>query len=101
MELNVSLISGFQMEARNEQGKIAVMDGSKTIGGQEDGMRPMEMILSGLAGCSGIDVLSILKKARQPVEKFHINVKAERADAIPAVFTKIHLHFQSNAGVSL
>ena len=54
---------------------------------------PMEMVLMGAGGCSSVDVISILKKSRQQVTDCRVEIQAERADAIPAVFTKIHLHF--------
>ena len=53
----------------------------------------MEMMLMGLGGCSSFDVMSILQKSRQDVTACHAELKAERADAVPAVFTRIHLHF--------
>lgn len=53
----------------------------------------MEMLLMGLGGCSSFDVMSILQKSRQDVTACHAELEAERADAIPSVFTKIHLHF--------
>jgi putative redox protein len=53
----------------------------------------MEMLLMGLGGCSAFDVMSILKKSRQDVTACHAELEAERADAVPAVFTRIHLHF--------
>ena len=60
----------------------------------EQGPRPMEYILVGLGGCSSVDVMSILKKARQDVTDCVVEIDAERADAVPAVFTKIHLNFK-------
>lgn len=60
---------------------------------QELGARPMELILMGLGGCASYDVVSILKKSRQAVRDVRCEVKAVRADAVPAVFTDIHLHF--------
>ena len=60
----------------------------------EQGPRPMEYILVGLGGCSSVDVMSILKKARQDVTDCVVEIDAERADAVPAVFTKIHLKFK-------
>ena len=54
---------------------------------------PMELILMGLGGCSSVDIVSILQKARQDIQDCHVDIQAERADAVPAVFTKIHLNF--------
>jgi len=69
------------------------MDGSPEYGGQNRGSRPMELILMGLGGCASFDVVTILKKARQDITDVRCELQAERFDGIPAVFTKIHLHF--------
>jgi putative redox protein len=69
------------------------MDGPEDHGGKNQGPRPMEMLLLGLGGCSSFDVMSILKKTRQDVTDCRAEISAERADAVPAVFTKIHLNF--------
>ena len=69
------------------------MDGSAEYGGENRGPRPMELILMGLGGCASFDIVTILKKSRQDVTDVVCQLKAERADSIPAVFTKIHLHF--------
>lgn len=74
-------------------GHAVVMDGPPEHGGRNIAVRPMEMVLLGLGGCTAFDVVSILKKARQQVKGCEIDVKAERADAIPAVFTRIHIHY--------
>jgi len=85
----------FQMEAQNELGKTILMDSSVKAGGKDSGLRPMELILSGLGGCSTIDILHILKKQRYEVEDIQITVEGQRAEnQIPAVFIKINLHFQ-------
>ncbi|MBG4053028.1 OsmC family protein [Pseudomonas aeruginosa] len=74
-------------------GHVVVMDGPPDHGGRKLGVRPMEMVLIGLGGCTNFDVVSILKKARQPVESCEAFLEAERADEEPKVFTKIHVHF--------
>lgn len=74
-------------------GHVVVMDGPPDHGGRNLGVRPMEMVLIGLGGCTHFDVVSILKKARQPVESCEAFLEAERADEEPKVFTKIHVHF--------
>lgn len=74
-------------------GHAVVMDGPPENGGRNLGIRPMEMVLIGLGGCSNFDVVSILKKARQPVDSCEVYLDAERAPDEPKVFTKIHLHF--------
>ena len=99
MDVTLKRLSGFKFEAKNPQGKTAVLDGSINIGGTDDGIRPMEMVLMGLAGCSAFDVLIILEKARQKVADLNISVKGERANVVPAVFTKIHLHWEATGEV--
>ena len=74
-------------------GHVVVMDGPPESGGRNLGVRPMEMLLLGLGGCSNFDVVSILKKSRQAVESCEAFLEAERATEDPKVFTKIHLHF--------
>jgi len=74
-------------------GHDVVIDGPPDHGGQNAGPRPMELVLMGLGGCASFDVMSILKKARQDVTDCQTLLTAERADAVPAVFTRIHLHF--------
>ena len=81
-------------------GHAVVMDGSADLGGRNLGPRPMEMLLLGTGGCSTYDVLGMLKKSRQKVVDCQVEIEAERADAVPAVFTKINLHFVIT-GVSL
>jgi putative redox protein len=69
------------------------MDGPEDLGGRNLGPRPMEMLLMGTGGCSVYDVISMLKKSRQKVVDCRVEMDAERADAIPAVFTRINMHF--------
>lgn len=80
-------------EANAGSGHSLVMDGPPEHGGRNQGPRPMETLLMGLGGCSAFDVVHILQKARQPVQDCRCEMTAERADAVPAVFTHIHLHF--------
>lgn len=75
-------------------GHSVVMDGAPEVGGRNLGVRPMEMVLLGLAGCTGFDVVQILRKARQPVSGCVVEVSAERAEAPPRVFTRIHVHYR-------
>lgn len=74
-------------------GHTVVMDGPEDLGGRNLAARPMEMLLLGTGGCSIYDVLSMLKKARQRVVDCRVEMQAERADAVPAVFTAISMHF--------
>lgn len=74
-------------------GHAVVLDGAPDAGGRNLGMRPMEMLLIGMGGCTSFDVVTILKKARQQVADCVAEIEAERADIVPKVFTKIHVHF--------
>ena len=74
-------------------GHAVVMDGSADLGGRNLGPRPMEMLLLGTGGCSAYDVLGMLKKSRQKVVDCQVEIEADRADAVPAVFTRINMHF--------
>lgn len=93
MQTSVHWLENVAFEAKSESGHRVVMDGSAAYGGQNQGPRPMELILMGLGGCASFDIVTILQKARQEVTDVVCQLQAERADTIPAVFTKIHLHF--------
>lgn len=78
---------------KSGSGHTVVMDGPPDHGGKNQGVRPMEMLLLGLGGCSTFDVINILKKSRQDVKDCRVEINAERADAVPAVFTTIDMLF--------
>jgi len=83
-----------RFEGSNSAGNTVILEGSPDIGGEGQGVRPMELLLLSLASCSSMDVASILKKMRQPVDDMRVEVDGERAtDEVPAVFKKIHLRF--------
>lgn len=93
MQITSRWQGGLAFEAYTESGHTIVTDGGAAVGGQNLGARPMELLLVGMAGCSGIDVVTILQKQRQDVVACEAKVEAERAQEDPKVFTKIHLHF--------
>ena len=93
MQTSVHWLENVAFQAKSESGHQVVMDGSAAYGGQNLGPRPMELILMGLGGCASFDIVTILQKSRQEVTDVVCQLQAERADTIPAVFTKIHLHF--------
>jgi len=74
-------------------GHSVVLDGPPDQGGHNLGIRPMEMLLLGMGGCTSFDVVSILKKSRQSIADCTVDITAVRASEIPEVFTKIHIHF--------
>ena len=85
----------FLMEASNEMGNTVRTDGSPDIGGGNQAMRPMQLMLVGIGSCSSIDVIHILRKQRQPLEDIQITVNADReADKTPSLFTNINLHYK-------
>jgi len=93
MKVTLERLYGAQFRGSNEAGQSIMLAGAPDIGPAEEGLRPMQALLASLAGCSAIDVLNILQKGRHRVDKLDVQVDGERADAVPAVFTKIHLHF--------
>jgi putative redox protein len=93
MHAELSWNQNIQFTATTDSGHSIVMDGSPDAGGQNAGARPMEMLLIGMGGCTGIDVVMILKKSRVALKSLRIKLDAERADRPPMVFTKIHVHF--------
>ena len=74
-------------------GHAVVMDGAPEHGGRDIGFRPMEMLLLGVGGCTAFDVVSILKKSRQAITDCKVEIDSDRAEEIPKVFTRIHIHF--------
>jgi len=93
MKATVKWTDGAMFVGESGSGHTVVMDGPADLGGRNLGVRPMEMLLLGTGGCSIYDVLSMLKKARQQVVDCRVELEAERADAVPAVFTRINMHF--------
>lgn len=93
MQVTVKWIDGVSFVGESEIGHAVVLDGAPENGGRNIGMRPMEMLLIGMGACTSFDVVTILKKARQPIVDCVAEITAERADEIPKVFTNIHVHF--------
>ena len=98
MQVTVQLQEDDSLEGLSESGHRVLMDRSPKAGGQNLGARPMEMLLLGLGGCALIDVILILRKSRQAFSDIRVKIDAERAENIPQVFTRIHLHFVVTAG---
>ncbi len=93
MKAKISWKGEVKFAGTTGSGHTINMDGPEDHGGENSGARPMEMLLLGLGGCASFDVVHILKKSRQEVLTCEAEITAERADAVPAVFSKIHLHF--------
>ena len=93
MKARVHLTEGLTFVAESGSGHAIVVDASPEVGGRDLGPRPMELVLMGTGACSAIDVVLILRKARQSVSGCVVELDAERATDDPKVFTKIHFHF--------
>jgi len=93
MQARIKLIENACLLAEASSGHGVVIDGAQEIGGRNLGVRPMEMILMGLGGCTAMDVLSILQKKRQHVTDCVVEINGQRRDEHPRIFTAIHVHF--------
>ncbi len=93
MKARAKWVEGMAFMGEAGSGHAVMMDGAPEYGGRNIGIRPMEMLLIGLAGCTGFDVVSILKKGREAVEDCVVELDADRAETDPKVFTRIHMHF--------
>jgi putative redox protein len=93
MKARVKWVQDATFLGESGSGHAVVMDGPPESGGRDLGVRPMEMLLLGMGGCTAFDVVHILKKARQPVVDCVAELEAERAATEPRVFTRIHVHF--------
>ena len=98
MKATITLQEGSTFEGVAGSGHRVTMDVAPEVGGRNLGLRPMEMVLLGLGGCTAIDVLHMLRKGRQPITDMRVELDAERADDAPKVFTRIHVHFVLTGG---
>lgn len=92
-EAKIKYVNGMQFVGEASSGHALVMDSDKDSGGNNTGSRPMELLLMGLGGCSGMDIISILKKKKQDIRSFEINVKGEKAETYPKKFTEITIEY--------
>ncbi len=93
MKSRIKWLDHMTFVGESPSGHSVVMDGAPEAGGRDLGVRPMEMLILGLGGCTSFDVVSILQKSRQALVECEVEIEAERASEIPKVFTRIHLHF--------
>jgi len=93
MNISVNWVDGLLMVGKSDSGHTITMDGPPESGGENLGVRPMEMLLLGVAGCTMIDVVTTLKKMRQDLSHLETKINAERATDHPKVFTNIHIQF--------
>ena len=93
MKARIEWKDGASFLATSGSGHAVLMDGPPEGGGENRGPRPMEMLLMGTGGCAAFDVVLILRKSRQNVSNWELEIEAERAQQEPKVFTRLHLHF--------
>jgi Predicted redox protein, regulator of disulfide bond formation len=93
MKARVKWTEGVAFVVESGSGHAVVADGAPEAGGRNLGIRPMEMLLVGLAGCTAFDVVHILEKGREAVEDVIVELDADRAEEDPKVFTRVHMHF--------
>jgi len=101
MRINISRTDDdFAMTATNETGNEITMDGASKIGGHESGFRPMQLLLAAVGGCSSIDIILILKKQKQQIETFDVEVEGDRENVEDySLFRNIVLHFKITGNV--
>lgn len=93
MRTEIQWVNNVHFTASADSGHTVMIDGPPDSGGENRGSRPMELMLMGVGGCTSFDVVNILVKGRQKVTKCVTQITAERADEVPQVFEKIHIHF--------
>ncbi|MDT8386150.1 MAG: OsmC family protein [Thiogranum sp.] len=93
MQARIKWVQDATFLGESGSGHAVVMDGPPEHGGRNLGVRPMEMLLLGMGGCTAFDVVHILKKSRQPITDCVAEISAERAEQDPKVYTSIHVHF--------
>ena len=93
MKANIKWTGGVSFAGTADSGHTVIMDGAPEAGGQNQGARPMELVLIGTGGCTAFDVVHILRKQRQEIADCVAEINAERAETDPKVFTNIHIHF--------
>lgn len=94
MKARVKWIENVSFVAESGSGHALVLDGAPEAGGRNLGMRPMELLLLGLGGCSAFDVVHILRRGREQVTDCVVELEAERAESDPKIFTRIHMHYE-------
>lgn len=93
MKATVKWLDHMSFVGESGSGHSVVMDGPPDDGGRNMGVRPMEMVLLGMGGCTAFDLVLILQRQRQAISDCHVELEAERASEVPKVFKKIHVHY--------
>ncbi len=93
IEAKVTLVKDMEFTGKATSGHTLSMDADEASGGHNAGFRPMELLLVGFGGCSGMDVISILRKKRQQVSGLEINVKGEKTEDYPKIYKEVHIEY--------
>jgi putative redox protein len=93
VEATVTLVEDMHFEGKATSGHVLSMDADDVSGGHNSGFRPMELLLVGFGGCSGMDVISILRKKRQTISGLEIKVKGEKSDSLPKIYKEVHIEY--------
>ena len=103
VEIELTRVEGdFGFEAKDANGHVVRLDSNPESGGVNFGVRPMQLLLMGLGGCSGIDIVSILKKQRQTVEGFDMKIEGEREAGVePSLWKTVHIVFELKGDIDL
>jgi putative redox protein len=103
VKIELTRVEGdFGFEARDENGHVVKMDSKPESGGLNFGVRPMQLLLMGLGGCSGIDIVSILKKQRQTIEGFEMKIEGEREPGVePSLWKTVNIIFELKGNIDI
>lgn len=93
MKSRIKFVENMQFVATADSGHAVIMDAPPSVGGNSSGAKPSELLLMGFGGCSGMDIVSILKKKKQDVTAFEMNVDGDTAESHPRYFTDIHIEY--------
>ncbi len=93
LEAKVTLVTGMEFTGLSGSGHAVTMDAAEASGGRKAGFQPMELLLVGFGGCTGMDVISILRKKRQNVTGLEMNVKGDKVDDYPKVYRDVHIEY--------
>jgi putative redox protein len=92
--VKVKWIDGMRFVATDSMGHSIVMDASKQVGGEGSGFSPLELLLAALGGCTGIDIVDVMRKQRENIEDLEIVVSGKRAEEPPRVYTRVHVNYR-------
>src|SRR5512144_2497102 len=93
VEAKVTLVQDMRFDGKATSGHTLTMDADDASGGRNTGFRPMELLLVGFGGCSGMDVISILRKKRQNISGLEISVKGEKTEDYPKIYKEVHIEY--------